>query len=48
MHMIIGSSAGTALPYFNLMALRLGFLKIIYSGWISRIPPTFRLEKLIQ
>ena len=30
------------------MALRLGFLKVIYSGWVI-VPPTFILEEqLIQ
>ena len=38
---IMGSSGKdyVLIIYLNCMALRLGFLKVIYSGWISMIPP---------
>ena len=29
----------------TLMALGLGFLKVIYSGWVSMTSPNFRLEE---
>ena len=29
---------------FNFMAQGLGFLKVIYSGWVSTAPTTFKLE----
>ena len=49
---IMGSSGKdyVLIIYLNCMALRLGFLKVIYSGWISMIPPPpFIMEKkLIQ
>ena len=38
---IMGSSGKdyVLIIYLNFMALRLGFLKVIYSAWISMIPP---------
>ena len=36
---IIGSSGrDCVLSYFNFMALRLGFLKVLYSGWLNMTP----------
>ena len=39
MHTIIGSSGrDCVLSYFNFMALKLGFLKVIYSEWVNMTP----------
>ena len=53
MHTIVGSSRRDCvlqLSYFNFMALKLGSLKVIYSGWVSMIPPPIFIlkEELIQ
>ena len=47
MHTIIGFLEGTmfSLSYFNFMTLRLGFLKVIYSGWVTITPAIFILEE---
>ena len=48
MRTIIGSSgSGCVLSYFNFKALKLGFQKVIYFGWVSMTPhlPTFMLEE---
>ena len=39
MHTIIGSSGRDCvlIILFSFMALRLGFLKVIYSGWVNMI-----------
>ena len=38
MRTIVGSSGRDCISYYNLMALNLGFLKVIYSGWVSVTP----------
>ena len=46
MRTIIGSSRRDCVlvTYFNFMALRRGFLKVIYSGWVS-MTPNIHIEK---
>ena len=35
--------------FYQLYGSSLGFLKVIYSGWVNMIPPAFLLEEeLIQ
>ena len=54
MRTIMGSSGRDCvlIIYFNFMAPRLGFLKVIYSGWANNtLPPSLNLhieeEKII-